>query len=123
MRAAEIVEGSPIVGDDTEPLFEVGDDALDRLTEIDGLRVIGPATPISRGGAISFTLDGVHPHDVGQLLDARGIAVRVGHHCAKPVCDRFGVAAVTRASFYLYTTRGEVDALADGVEHVRRFFA
>jgi cysteine desulfurase/selenocysteine lyase len=96
--------------------------ALDRLAEIDGLRVIGPPTTISRGGAISFTLDGVHPHDVGQLLDARGIAVRVGHHCAKPVCDRYGVAAVTRASLYLYTTKGEIDALVDGIDHVRRFF-
>ena len=97
--------------------------ALDRFAEIDGLRVIGPPTPISRGGAISFTLEGMHPHDVGQLLDARGIAVRVGHHCAKPVCDRFGVAAVTRASLYLYTTRGEIDALVEGIDHVRRFFA
>ncbi len=96
---------------------------LDRLAEVAGVRVIGPTTSISRGGAVSFTLDGIHPHDVGQLLDARGIAVRVGHHCAKPVCDRFGVAAVTRASSYLYTTRGEIDALVDGIEHVRRFFA
>jgi len=96
---------------------------LDRLAEVAGVRVIGPSTSISRGGAVSFTLDGIHPHDVGQLLDARGIAVRVGHHCAKPVCDRFGVAAVTRASSYLYTTRGEIDALVDGIEHVRRFFA
>jgi len=96
---------------------------LDRLAEVAGVRVIGPTTSSSRGGAVSFTLDGIHPHDVGQLLDARGIAVRVGHHCAKPVCDRFGVAAVTRASSYLYTTRGEIDALVDGIEHVRRFFA
>ncbi len=96
---------------------------LDRLAEVAGVRVIGPSTSISRGGAVSFTLDGIHPHDVGQLLDARGIAVRVGHHCAKPVCDRFGVAAVTRASSYLYTTRGEINALVDGIEHVRRFFA
>ena len=96
--------------------------ALDSLLEIDGLRIIGPVSSISRGGAISFTMDGIHPHDVGQLLDDRGIAVRVGHHCAKPVCDRFGVPAVTRASTHLYTTHGEIDALVEGVEQVRKFF-
>ena len=66
------------------------------------------------GRTVSFTLDGVHPHDVGQVLDERGIAVRVGHHCARPVCVRFGVPATTRASFYLYTTTAEIDALVDG---------
>jgi len=102
--------------------------ALQRLAEVEGLRVIGPPTPISRGGAISFVLDAtdscgaVHPHDVGQLLDSRGIAVRVGHHCARPVCARYGVPATTRASFYLYTTPGEIDALIDGLQHVRTFF-
>jgi cysteine desulfurase/selenocysteine lyase len=96
--------------------------ALDRLTEIDGVRVIGPATSEQRGGAISLVVDGVHPHDVSQVLDARGVAVRAGHHCARPVCQRFGVAATTRASFYLYTTPQEIDALIDGLHEVVRFF-
>jgi cysteine desulfurase / selenocysteine lyase len=96
--------------------------ALQRLSEIDGVRFIGPPLPISRGGTVSFTLDGVHPHDVGQLLDEHGVAVRVGHHCARPVCVRYGIPATTRASFYLYTTQAEIDALVDGVEHAKRFF-
>jgi cysteine desulfurase/selenocysteine lyase len=96
--------------------------ALHRLGEIEGVRFIGPRLPISRGGTVSFTLDGVHPHDVGQLLDEHGVAVRVGHHCARPVCVRYGIPATTRASFYLYTTQSEIDALADGVEHAKRFF-
>ncbi|HEY9350957.1 MAG TPA: aminotransferase class V-fold PLP-dependent enzyme, partial [Acidothermales bacterium] len=78
--------------------------------------------PISRGGTVSFTLDGLHPHDVGQLLDEQGVAVRVGHHCARPVCVRYGIPATTRASFYLYTTPAEIDALVDGVHHAKRFF-
>ena len=69
-----------------------------------------------------MVVDGVHPHDVSQVLDARGVAVRAGHHCARPVCQRFGVAATTRASFYLYTTPQEVDALIDGLHEVVRFF-
>jgi cysteine desulfurase/selenocysteine lyase len=96
--------------------------ALDRLQAVDGLRVIGPRTPEDRGAAVSFALDGIHPHDVGQVLDELGIAVRVGHHCARPVCQRYGVPATTRASFYVYSTPAEVDALVDGLEHVKRFF-
>ena len=96
--------------------------ALERLQQVDGLRVIGPPTPDARGAAISFALDDLHPHDVGQVLDELGIAVRVGHHCARPVCLRFGVPATTRASFYLYSTTAEVDALVDGLEHVKSFF-
>jgi cysteine desulfurase/selenocysteine lyase len=96
--------------------------ALQRLGEIDGLRFIGPRLPISRGGTVSFTVDGIHPHDVGQVLDEHGVAVRVGHHCARPVCVRYGIPATTRASFYLYTTQAEIDALVDGVEHVKGFF-
>jgi len=101
--------------------------ALQRLREVDGLRVIGPDTPVDRGGAISFTLRGsvgdIHPHDAAQVLDGLGVAVRAGHHCAKPVCDRFGIPASTRASFYLYTTRDEVDALVVGLDEVKRLFA
>ncbi len=96
--------------------------ALQHLSDIDGVRFVGPRVPISRGGTISFTLDGVHPHDVGQVLDEQGVAVRVGHHCARPVCVRYGIPATTRASFYVYTTMAEIDALADGVERVKRYF-
>jgi len=71
---------------------------------------------------VSFTLDGVHPHDVSQVLDERGVAVRAGHHCARPVCVRYGIPATTRASFYVYTTTAEIDELVAGVEHVKRFF-
>ena len=79
-------------------------------------------TAEDRGAAISFTLGDIHPHDVGQVLDEQGIAVRVGHHCARPVCLRYGIPATTRASFYLYSTPAEVDALVEGLEHVRNFF-
>jgi cysteine desulfurase / selenocysteine lyase len=96
--------------------------ALERLQSVDGLRVIGPATAEARGAAISFALGDLHPHDVGQVLDELGIAVRVGQHCARPVCLRYAVPATTRASFYLYSTMAEVDALVDGLEHVKRFF-
>ena len=96
--------------------------ALQALMEVPTLRIIGPASTVDRGAAISFALGDLHPHDIGQLLDERGIAVRVGHHCARPTCQRFGVLATTRASFYVYTTPAEIDALVDGLEHVRRFF-
>jgi cysteine desulfurase/selenocysteine lyase len=96
--------------------------ALQRLGDVEGVRFIGPRLPISRGGTVSFTVDGVHPHDVGQVLDEQGVAVRVGHHCARPVCVRYGIPATTRASFYVYTTRAEIDALVEGVERVKRFF-
>jgi cysteine desulfurase/selenocysteine lyase len=96
--------------------------ALDRLAELDGVRVIGPHTAEAHGGAISFVLDGVHPHDVSQILDSRGVAVRAGHHCARPVCQRFGVPATTRASFYLYTAPREIDAMVEGLLEVRKYF-
>ena len=91
--------------------------------EIDGLRILGPTTSADRGSAISFTVEGVHPHDVSQVLDDLGIAVRAGHHCAWPLHRAFGVQASTRASFYLYNRREEVDALADGIRQAQRFFA
>ena len=96
--------------------------ALERLHDVPSLTIIGPDTPVDRGGAVSFVLAGIHPHDVAQVLDSLGIAVRAGHHCAKPVCDRFGIPATTRASFYLYTTRDEVDALVRGLDEVRKVF-
>jgi cysteine desulfurase / selenocysteine lyase len=97
--------------------------ALDRLAGVEGLRILGPSTSVDRGGAISFELAGVHPHDVSQVLDSLGIAVRAGHHCAKPAHARFGVQSSTRASFYLYNTPAEIDAMVDGLEQVRHFFA
>ncbi|MEJ7628240.1 MAG: cysteine desulfurase [Nocardioidaceae bacterium] len=96
--------------------------ALARLGDVTGVRILGPAEPVDRGGAVSFELAGVHPHDVSQLLDSLGVAVRAGHHCARPAHARFGVQSSTRASFYLYTTTAEVDALVDGLEQTKRFF-
>jgi cysteine desulfurase/selenocysteine lyase len=95
---------------------------LEGLRRISGVRVIGPDSMESRGSAVSFVIDGVHPHDVGQSLDEIGIAVRVGHHCAAPVCKRYAVPATARASSYLYNTEAEIDALLDGIEHVKRFW-
>jgi cysteine desulfurase / selenocysteine lyase len=97
--------------------------ALPRLAAIDGVRIVGPATAVDRGATIAFTLAGVHPHDVAQLLDEQGIAVRAGHHCARPVCVRYGIPATTRASFGIYTTTEEIDALVRGVERVKEMFA
>ena len=96
--------------------------ALDALREIDGVRILGPDTTKDRGGAVAFEVDGVHPHDVGQVLDELGIAVRTGHHCAWPLHRALGVQASTRASFYVYNTHHEVDALADGIQYAQRFF-
>lgn len=101
---------------------ELLDHALAGLSGIDGLRIIGPATSQDRGATISFTLEGIHPHDVAQLLDEQGIAVRAGHHCARPVCVRYGIPATTRASFGVYTTTEEVDALVTGIHKVQEVF-
>ncbi len=96
--------------------------ALSRMNDLNGVTILGPTEAVDRGGAISFEIDGVHPHDVSQVLDSLGIAVRAGHHCAKPAHARFGVQSSTRASFYLYTTPAEIDALVDGLEQTKRFF-
>ena len=96
--------------------------ALEALGSVPDLRIIGPGVAVGRGGCISFTLAGIHPHDVGQVLDSEGVQVRVGHHCAKPTCVRFGVPSTTRASFYLYNTTEEVDALIMALEKVRKVF-
>lgn len=95
--------------------------ALDALSSVPGLRVLGPAAAF-KGAVASFTLDGVHPHDVAQILDGDGIAVRAGHHCAMPLHDRFNLPATTRASFYLYNTPAEVDRLVRGLDKVRKVF-
>jgi cysteine desulfurase/selenocysteine lyase len=95
---------------------------LDGLAGLPGVRVIGPTDLVDRGGAVSFEVAGIHPHDLGQFLDDDGVAVRVGHHCAWPTCRRFDVAATTRASFYIYNSETDVDALIAGIERAQRFF-
>jgi len=97
--------------------------ALKGLAAIDGVRIIGPMTMENRGSPVSFVLDGVHAHDVGQVLDDEGVAVRVGHHCAWPLHRRFGIAATARASFAVYNTHDEVDRLVAGVKRAVEFFA
>src|SRR3954447_1965068 len=96
--------------------------ALEGLQTIPGLKGLGPLSAADRGGAISFEMAGVHPHDVATVLDTRGVAVRAGHHCAKPAHARFGVQSSTRMSSYLYTTPGEVDALVEGLEYTKKYF-
>lgn len=97
--------------------------ALAGLTDIAGVRIIGPAENVDRGGAVSFVVDGIHAHDLGQVLDDEGVAVRVGHHCAWPLHRRFGIAASARASFAVYNTLDEVDRLVAGVRRAQEFFA
>lgn len=96
--------------------------ALELLGKIPGVRIIGPLDSANRGSAISFVVDGLHPHDVGQVLDEQGIAVRVGHHCAWPVCKRYQVPATTRATFYIYNDESDVEALAAGIIKAQEFF-
>jgi cysteine desulfurase / selenocysteine lyase len=96
--------------------------ALEGLSGIDGVRIIGPTSLADRGSPVSFVVDGVHAHDVGQVLDDEGVAVRVGHHCAIPLHRRFGVAATARASFALYNVSDEVDRLVAGVQRAIDFF-
>lgn len=95
--------------------------AYDRLSEISGIQILGPSAE-ERGGVISFTLNGVHPHDIAQILDSEGIAVRAGHHCAMPLHLRLNAQASTRASFYLYNTLEDVDALVSGIQKVKEIF-
>ncbi|WP_158852253.1 cysteine desulfurase [Saccharothrix deserti] len=96
--------------------------ALRGLTEIPGVRIVGPPDVVDRGGAVSFVVDGIHAHDAGQVLDSLGVAVRVGHHCAWPLHRRMDAAATVRASFYLYNTLDEVTALVDAVREAQKFF-
>jgi cysteine desulfurase/selenocysteine lyase len=95
---------------------------LELLSANPGVRILGPLTTEDRGGALSFVVDGIHPHDVGQVLDELGIAVRTGHHCAWPLHRALGAQASTRATFYVYNTHDEVDALADGIRQAQKFF-
>ena len=96
---------------------------LDRLRRVDGLRLFGPSHPENRTSVFSFTLEGVHPHDIATILDAENIAVRAGHHCAQPLMRRLGVPATTRASLYIYNDVSEIDRLADGLDRARQMFA
>ena len=96
--------------------------ALDKFSNLSGVTVIGPKDNKDRGAVISFTIDGIHPHDVGQVLDQYGIAVRTGHHCAWPLMRKFGIAGTTRASFYLYNDFADVDALISSIEDTKKYF-
>jgi cysteine desulfurase / selenocysteine lyase len=95
---------------------------LEGLATVGGVTVLGPTAAEQRGGAVAFELAEVHPHDVSQLLDSQGIAVRAGHHCTKPLHARFGVQSSARASSYLYTTPEEIDALVEGLEYTKKYF-
>jgi cysteine desulfurase/selenocysteine lyase len=99
------------------------DYAMEKLQEVEGIRLYGPTDPELHGGAISFTLPNVHPHDLATLIDREGIAVRAGHHCTQPLMDRLGVAATTRASFYIYNRAEEVDQLVSGIQKAVKVFA
>lgn len=96
--------------------------ALEKLNAIDGLSIVGPTSPENRGAAISFQVEGIHPHDLGQVLDDHGVSIRVGHHCAWPVHRTMGVQSTARASFYLYNTRDEIDVLAEAIVAAKNFF-
>jgi cysteine desulfurase / selenocysteine lyase len=100
---------------------EIVNYALDRLEEIPGVKVFGP-TADKKGGVASFTLEGVHPHDIAQILDRDGVAIRAGHHCAQPLHEKFGITATARASFYVYSLPKEVDALVNGIYKVKEIF-
>ena len=101
---------------------EIAAYALERLAEVPGLTVFGPGPSPERLGPVSFELEGVHAHDVSEILDRHGVAVRAGHHCAQPLMDRLGVPATARASFGVYTTPEEIDRLIDGLLDARRVF-
>lgn len=96
--------------------------AMERLAQVEGLRIVGPPAS-QRGGVVAFTLEGIHPHDISAILDAEGIAIRAGHHCAQPIHDCFGLVATARASFYFYNTTEEVDRLAVALDKVQSVFA
>ena len=100
---------------------EITEYALERLEEIPGVKLFGPSAD-KKGGVAAFTLEGVHPHDVAQILDQDGIAVRAGHHCAQPLHEKFGIHATSRASFYLYNTKDEVNMLVNGIYKVKEMF-
>jgi cysteine desulfurase/selenocysteine lyase len=95
---------------------------LQELAQISGVSVVGPTDTALRGGTVSFTVDGIHPHDLGQYLDSAGIAVRTGHHCAWPLTRALGVPATTRASLYLYNDHSDIDALIASIKDAKKYF-
>jgi cysteine desulfurase/selenocysteine lyase len=97
--------------------------ALEKLNQVEGLRIYGPQDSHQRGGAVSFTMGNIHPHDIAAVLDGEGIAVRAGHHCAMPLHDKLGLTATTRASFYVYNTTADVDRLVEGLDKARELLA
>src|SRR5512137_2940531 len=97
--------------------------AFKRLSQVEGLRIYGPHDPTARGGVVAFTLGDIHPHDIASVLDAEGIAIRAGHHCAMPLHQKLGLSATARASFYVYTCPSEIDRLAEALDKVRELFA
>ncbi len=102
--------------------IDITEYAISRLSELGGLEIFGPKEAVDRGGAVSFVDSNIHPHDMAQVLDQHGIATRAGHHCAQPLHRKLGVGSTTRASFYIYNSRDDVDALIEGVRDARRFF-
>ena len=98
------------------------DYALTRLAEVEGLRIYGPSDTTQRGGVVSFTMEGIHPHDIATILDGEGIAIRAGHHCARPLARTIGAPATARASFYVYNRPSDVDALVDGLARAKEIF-
>jgi cysteine desulfurase/selenocysteine lyase len=126
------IAGSIGMGAAIDYLMAIGMDAIaahehelleygtELLNQIDGLKLIGTAP--NKAAVLSFIIDGIHPHDIGTILDQQGIAVRTGHHCAQPVMDRFKVPATTRASLALYNNRSDLDALASGIKEVIEVF-
>jgi cysteine desulfurase/selenocysteine lyase len=101
---------------------QIADYTLERVAEVPGLRVFGPPRGAGRLGPVSFEIEGIHAHDVSEILDRHGVAVRAGHHCAQVLMDRLEIAATARASFGVYTTTEEIDRLVDGLEDARRVF-
>jgi cysteine desulfurase/selenocysteine lyase len=101
---------------------ELTEQLLSGLSKISGVNVVGPLGMKDRGGVISFTVDGVHPHDVGQVLDQYGIAVRTGHHCAWPLMKKLNLVGTTRASFHLYNDSNDIKALLEAIEKVKSYF-
>ncbi len=101
---------------------ELAQYALDQISVLPGVQIVGPADIENRGAVISFTIEGIHPHDVGQVLDQHGIAVRTGHHCAWPLMRKLGIVGTTRASFYIYNTMSDVDSLVEGIKSAQEFF-
>ena len=96
--------------------------ALEKFLQLDKVEVIGPKNNIDRGSVISFTIDGIHPHDVGQVLDQYGVAVRTGHHCAWPLMRKLGLVGTTRASFYVYNDETDVDTLIESILEAQKYF-